>query len=95
MSERVTVDYCKHSIPDWVEDVDCRVCHQKASHKIEEVSGPETFHPLTAYLCCGCFEMVVRYDCSTYPYDVDATRPWRPPTDPGSDPARKSGGPIA
>lgn len=106
MSERVKVDYCSHTIPPWAVEEECRTCHQKATHKVEETSGPVTFHPLTAYLCCGCFMMIVRYDCSTYPYDIDNPEqvkpfdldafiegPWEPPTD--SDPARRGPGPIA
>lgn len=90
-SERVTVDYCLHTIPVWAVEEDCRVCSQKATHKIEEVSGPASFHPLTAYLCCGCFMMVVTYDCSTYPYDADdQLGGWQPPTHAGSDPARRT-----
>ena len=86
--DRVIVDYCKHSIPPWAVEEDCRICHQKATHKVGETSGPATFHPLTAYLCCGCFGMVMRYDCSTYPYDADAQRAaWEPPSGPGDDPA--------
>ena len=104
MSERVKVDYCAHTIPEWAVEEGCRTCHQKATHKIEETSGPDTFHPLTAYLCCGCFMGIVSFDCATYPYDiVDAgwtvgpvevvpDEPWEPPTHPGSDPARKTYG---
>jgi len=84
---RVTDSRASHSIPVWAVEEDCRRCHQKASHKIEEVSGPATFHPLTAYLCCGCFCETVGYSCSEYPYDTPDPAPWTPPTDPESDPA--------
>lgn len=71
MTDRVKVDYCPHTIPAWAVEEKCRTCRQRATHKVEEVSGPDSFHSLTAYLCCGCFQMIVRYDCSTYPYDAD------------------------
>ena len=70
MTERVRVDYCSHTIPEWAVEEKCQACHQRATHKIEETSGTSAFHPLTAYLCCGCFMHVVTYDCATYPYDV-------------------------
>ena len=92
MSERVKVDYCAHTIPPWALEEGCRMCHQKATHKVEETSGPDTFHSLTAYLCCGCFMGIVSFDCATYPYDHDDAyvRAWKPPTHAGSDPARKT-----
>lgn len=68
---RVRVGYARHTIPDYAVEEHCRKCPQKAAHKIEETSGPASFHPLTAYLCCFCFQQVVGYDCAAYPYDAD------------------------
>lgn len=95
-NERVKVDYCIHTIPEYAVEVKCAGCHQRATHKIEETSGPDNFHPLTAYVCCGCFALVG--DCSNYPYDItpwddphDPEKPWEPPTDPESDPTIRKG----
>ena len=73
---RVQVDYCAHTIVPWAVEEMCQGCHQRATHKVEETSGPRTFHPLTAYLCCGCFSLVG--DCANYPYDIAATSVFPP-----------------
>ncbi len=69
MNERVEVTYAGHTIAPWCVEETCSGCGEPATHKIEETSGPETFHPLTAYVCCGCFQLVGA--CESYPYDAD------------------------
>ncbi|GAB2733175.1 hypothetical protein [Nocardioides pakistanensis] len=69
---RVDVDWARHSIPPYALEETCR-CGAPAAHNIAETSGPDTFHPLTAYLCCDCFTSVLG-PCATYPYDLDTHR---------------------
>lgn len=61
-----------HSYPIWAQEEDCR-CGRPAAHKVEETSGPTNRHPLTAYVCCEHFRMLVG-DCSRYPYDPTPRR---------------------
>lgn len=69
-------DRAAHSFPDWAEEETCKVilgpgmgrCGTPAAHKVEETSGPSSFHPMTAYICCHHFTQVVG-QCATYPYD--------------------------
>ncbi|HEY9418300.1 MAG TPA: hypothetical protein VIQ30_26355 [Pseudonocardia sp.] len=64
--EQVSDGRSAHAFPIWAKEEVCR-CGRGAAHKVEETSGPDNFHPLTAYLCCGCFARTVG-DCSRYPY---------------------------
>jgi hypothetical protein len=59
----VVVDYADHAIRPWCIEELC-VCGNKATHKIEETTGPANAHPLTAYVCCDCFFG----GCNWYPY---------------------------
>ena len=68
MDERVSDERAAHSFPVWAAEETC-YCGLPAAHKIEEVSGPESFHPLTAYVCCECFERAMGQAHETYPYD--------------------------
>lgn len=79
LDERVSDDRSNHTFPVWAREETCR-CGQPAAHKVEEVSGPGNFHPMTAYMCCGCFTGTVGR-CETYPYDL-AARPARPAPQP-------------
>lgn len=65
--DRVTDDRATHSFPVWAEEEFCR-CGAPAAHKVAEESGPDNFHPLTAYLCCEHFAPIGR--CEGYPYDL-------------------------
>lgn len=69
--ERIAIPEIAHTVPVWAVEETCRKCREQATHKVEESSGPLTFHPLTAYLCCTCFQEIVGYDCAAYPYDAD------------------------
>lgn len=64
---QVTDARASHAFPIWAQEETCR-CGTPAAHKVEETSGPGNFHPLTAYLCCGCFTRTVGY-CASYPYE--------------------------
>jgi hypothetical protein len=64
-----------HTIPVWAVEEKCRKCGEPAAHKVEEVSGPSNFHPLTAYLCCGCFEGIAGSLHSRYPYELNEALP--------------------
>jgi hypothetical protein len=70
MNERVSDERASHSFPIWAEEESCR-CGNPAAHKVEEVSGPAGFHPLTAYLCCEHFGGVVGSAHGRYPYEFD------------------------
>lgn len=61
-----------HSFPVSANEERCRKCLGLAAHKIEETSGPAKFHPLTSYLCCGCFIEVMGPAHGGYPYELYA-----------------------
>ena len=44
----------------------CRMCPHPASHKVEEVTHDETRHPFTAYVCCGCFGLIMGIVAETW-----------------------------
>jgi len=66
LRDRVAVDYAWHTIPASAVEEPCSGCWQKATHKIGDQSGPENFHELTAYLCCGCLG-AMGMNCRLYP----------------------------
>jgi hypothetical protein len=74
MSERISDERAVHTFPIWAREEKCHKCGDPAAHKVEEVSGPVGFHPLTAYLCCGCFGDVVGSMHGRYPYEFDQER---------------------
>lgn len=41
----------------------CRMCGEKATHKVEETIFWDDLvpnrHPYTAYICCGCFQSIM------------------------------------
>ena len=68
MNELVTDGRAEHPFPIWAFEEKCR-CGKLAAHKIQETSGPATFHPLTAYLCCEHFaESMGHLAHYAYPY---------------------------
>ena len=70
MDDRMTDTRAPHSFPISAAEERCHKCLGPAAHKIEETSGPETFHPLTSYLCCGCFVEVMGPAHGSYPYEL-------------------------
>lgn len=74
-TERVRDARAAHTIPVWAVEEKCRRCALPAAHKVEEVSGPTGFHPLTSYLCCGCFCQVMGTMHDRYPYEFDQDQP--------------------
>lgn len=69
---RVTDSRASHSFPVWAREEHCQKCLAPAAHKIQETSGPGKFHPLTSYLCCGCFIEVMGPAHGGYPYELYA-----------------------
>ena len=69
--KRVRDARAEHTFPIWAQEEKCRRCDYAAAHKIEEVSGPAGFHPLTAYLCCQHFGEIVGSMHGRYPYEFD------------------------
>lgn len=51
----VEVDYATHPIRPWCQEEFCVSCGQPATHKVEETTGDERYHSLTAYICCTHF----------------------------------------
>mgnify|MGYP001576058704 CR=1 FL=1 len=60
----------KHFVSIYCKGERCRICHLDATHKIEETffddepvqvknNFPMNKHPLTAYVCCDCFIMIM------------------------------------
>lgn len=64
--EQVSDDRAVHAFPIYAQEERCR-CGFPAAHKVEETTGPRNFHPLTAYLCCACFQTIG--NCGSYPYE--------------------------
>ena len=50
-----------HMVKSWCGQERCHHegCREVATHKVDEVSGPEDVHPLTAYLCCVHFREIM------------------------------------
>jgi hypothetical protein len=65
--EMITDDRADHPFPVWAREERCNSCNAPAAHKIEETTDIP-FHPLTAYLCCGCFKDVMGMMHDAYPY---------------------------
>lgn len=70
IAPRVSDERAQHTFPITAQEEKCR-CGQWAAHKIEETTGPELFHRLTAYLCCDCFRQALGPAHDTYPYEYD------------------------
>lgn len=66
---RVQDERSSHSFPVTVSEERCR-CGAPAAHKLGESTGPDNFHPLTAYVCCQHFSSLIG-PCGEYPYDFD------------------------
>lgn len=57
-----------HPFPAHLNNDVCSMCVSLAAHKIEDTTGPNWFHPLTNYLCCACFRMVMGAAHDSYPW---------------------------
>lgn len=63
--DRVEVNGVNHPVAPWCVEERCR-CGGQAGHKVEETTGNPNLHPMTAYLCCKCFNRTVGY-CTPLP----------------------------
>lgn len=72
IADRVSDERAEHTFPVTALEERCR-CGRWAAHKIEETTGPEMFHRLTAYMCCEHFRQAVGKAHDTYPYEYDKT----------------------
>lgn len=69
---QLPVQRSRHPVTAGVSEERCQLCNHMAAHKIGEVENEIIpFHPMTNYLCCYHFRLIVG-DCRRYPYETPA-----------------------